>query len=236
MKKFCHFSSVTLGSFKSYSNTTELVNRKLDILHKTTDPNLDGDYLFVGFSPACLLIDRHFYIAEVEQDVVDFLTAKQAKFTRVDLDQVNDKSFDYTVALDEYYTFAESEQEQVSMIAQLSRVTKQRLITSLRDYKNQDFREKDFGTPIMIHNQQAKKIYLECHDHSPNCSQWHSLVYELLGDQCVLHGPYSRLPVYFKQLAKFSYDAGAQDFSVEKKLMYKGLIRKNFEHVISITY
>jgi hypothetical protein len=42
--------------------------------------------------------------------------------------------------------------------------------------------------------------------------------------------------MYFKQLAKFSMDAGASDFIVHKNLMYKSVIRKNYEHVISIRF
>jgi len=42
--------------------------------------------------------------------------------------------------------------------------------------------------------------------------------------------------MYFKQLAKFSLDNGASNFIVHKNLMYKGLVKKNYEHVISITF
>jgi hypothetical protein len=42
--------------------------------------------------------------------------------------------------------------------------------------------------------------------------------------------------MYFKQLAKFSTDAGAGGFSVHKNLMYKGLTSKGYEHVITIKF
>lgn len=236
MKNFKQLGSVLLKAFVSYSNPIELVNKKLDILNKTTDANFNGKYLFVGFSPACLQINREFYITEVEQDVLDFFNMKRLKYKYVDLKQVENKSFDYTVALDEFFTFAENEQAQQSNIDLLARLTKQRLVTSLRDYKNQDHRDKDFSTPVLITNHQQKTIFLECHDHTQGHAFWHSSVYELADGQATFYGPFARLPVYFKQLAKFSYDAGATNFLVEKKLMYKGLIRKNFEHVITITY
>ena len=50
------------------------------------------------------------------------------------------------------------------------------------------------------------------------------------------NGPYLRRALYFKQLAKFSHDAGAVGFNVHKNLMYKSLIKKNYEHVISIRF
>ena len=42
--------------------------------------------------------------------------------------------------------------------------------------------------------------------------------------------------MFFKQLAKFVYDAGAANFTVHKNLMYKSLIKKNYEHVISVQF
>ena len=49
-------------------------------------------------------------------------------------------------------------------------------------------------------------------------------------------GAFDRRTMYFKQLANFSAAVGAEDFVVHKNLMYKGLIRKNYEHVITITF
>jgi hypothetical protein len=42
--------------------------------------------------------------------------------------------------------------------------------------------------------------------------------------------------MYFKQMANFSITAGARQFYVHKNLMYKSLIKKNYEHVISISF
>jgi hypothetical protein len=42
--------------------------------------------------------------------------------------------------------------------------------------------------------------------------------------------------MFFKQCAKFSIDAGAQDFLIHKNIMYKSLIKKNYEHVISMRF
>jgi hypothetical protein len=49
-------------------------------------------------------------------------------------------------------------------------------------------------------------------------------------------GPFARRAMFFKQLAKFSHDAGAVGYNVHKNLMYKSLIKKNYEHVISIRF
>ena len=42
--------------------------------------------------------------------------------------------------------------------------------------------------------------------------------------------------MYFKQLANFSASSGAISFSVHKDLMYKGLTKRNYEHVITVKF
>jgi hypothetical protein len=61
-------------------------------------------------------------------------------------------------------------------------------------------------------------------------------VYQLQNESAVCRGLYSRRTLYFKQLAKFCKDYGAADFLVHKNLMYKSLIKKNYEHVISVRF
>jgi hypothetical protein len=61
-------------------------------------------------------------------------------------------------------------------------------------------------------------------------------VHEIADNKLITNGPYARRAMFFKQLAKFSADAGAVGFSVHKNLMYKSLIKKNYEHVISIRF
>jgi hypothetical protein len=52
----------------------------------------------------------------------------------------------------------------------------------------------------------------------------------------VAYGPFARRSMFFKQMANFSIAAGARQFYVHKNLMYKSLIKKNYEHVISISF
>ncbi|NBW58034.1 hypothetical protein EBR43_09720, partial [bacterium] len=57
-----------------------------------------------------------------------------------------------------------------------------------------------------------------------------------ISDHLETYGPFARRNMYFKQLAKFSMDAGAENFYVHKNLMYKSLIKKNYEHIITIKF
>ena len=67
-------------------------------------------------------------------------------------------------------------------------------------------------------------------------NSWNTTVHEIDNENLTVSGPFARRAVFFKQLAKFSADAGAVGFSVHKNLMYKSLIKKNYEHVISIRF
>jgi hypothetical protein len=78
---------------------------------------------------------------------------------------------------------------------------------------------------------------LEFHDQDlQDRNKWSTKVFEINNDQLLNVGPFARRAMFFKQLAKFSADAGAVGFSVHKNLMYKSLIKKNYEHVISIQF
>ena len=231
MSDYKKYNNVLLSAYQKYANTRDLVAKKQEILSKlATKP--DAKILFIGFNPLCLTVDN-FGIAEVDEPVIEFLREQGKTFSEVEL--TNTQPWDYVLAMDEYYTFAESDEEQQLKIRVLSQVTGTKLITTLRDYKNLNFRDKEFSMPVSVVNDINRTIYLEYHMHG-GTSHWDSMVYDLDGENNRLHGPYKRMPMYFKQLAKFSMDGGAKTFLVQKNMMWKGLIRRNFEHVISINY
>jgi hypothetical protein len=113
------------------------------------------------------------------------------------------------------------------------------VITTLRDYKNQDYRDREFSQPAVLRNADASMIFLEAHDADPaDRNAWSSRIYQITNpdSSLVTYGAFPRRAMYFKQLAKFSFDAGATNFLVHKNLMYKSLIKKNYEHVITIKF
>jgi hypothetical protein len=88
-----------------------------------------------------------------------------------------------------------------------------------------------------VRNSRDSKIFLEYHDYDYNDKNaWKTIVHEMTGLDIKVIGPFARRSMYFKQMAKFSIDAGAKEFYVHKNLMYKSLIKKNYEHVISISF
>ena len=113
------------------------------------------------------------------------------------------------------------------------------MISTVKDYKNQDYKEREFSQPGLIRNTSKNLIFLENHSWDlRDRSEWHTVVYQIdqSTNQLDTYGPFDRRTMYFKQLAKFSMDAGAVDFTVHKNLMYKSLLKKNYEHVVSIIF
>jgi hypothetical protein len=114
---------------------------------------------------------------------------------------------------------------------------KRLVITTLRDYKNQEFKDREFSIPAVIKNEDTTNVYLEYHDYDvTDRNAWCRVVYEVAGKTLVYNGPFECRNMYFKQCAKFGYDMGAKEFLIHKNIMYKSLIKKNYEHVISILF
>jgi len=239
MTSFTQYSNILLDGFISNLRSADVVSKKKSILDEIlTYYNLSRDsILFVGFSPWILSMgDTPFSITEVSDDVVAYLESQGCKFERVELYNMVPKSVSVVVAVDEYFTFADSDAEQRRLTEQLSAVARDLIVTTLRDYKNQDFREREFSQPIMIPGQDTNKIYLEYYSYEPYDKNALTSITYVIADQLTTYGPYDRRNMYFKQLAKFSIDAGANNFYVHKNLMYKSVIKKNYEHIITIKF
>ena len=103
--------------------------------------------------------------------------------------------------------------------------------------KNQDFKEREYSQPAIIKNNNTLTAFTEIHNwDTKDKNVWNTAVYQLSDMQSQCKGIFTRRSLFFKQLAKFSMDNGATDFLVHKNLMYKSLIKKNYEHGISICF
>ena len=196
--------------------------------------------LYVGFNPAVLVdATKNISITEISKEAQDYLHQAGVKFNYIPKDKLElyNKKFDSVIALDEYFTFANDDAEQRTKVVEICNLAVEYVITTCRDYKNQDFKDKEFSIPALIKNNQSNNIFLEFHDHVANDrNNWQTHTYQIVNNVLTANGPYARRAMFFKQLAKFSQDAGAAGFNVHKNLMYKSLIKKNYEHVISIRF
>jgi hypothetical protein len=198
--------------------------------------------LFVGFNPAMLhYTGQQIFATEISNEAAEFVKGKNVNLIVVPVNELSPQynKFDAVVAFDEYFTFAKTDIEQQDKVKLFSSLANDLVISTLKDYKNQDYKDREFSHPALVRNGNAKSILLESHDWDlKDKASWTTTVYQIEQETNTLNsfGPVSRRTMYFKQLAKFSLDAGATNFLVHKNLMYKGLTKKNYEHVISITF
>ena len=235
---FEKYSDILLEAYQSNARANEIAVKKTEILNDVFSyyDSLSSKILFVGFSPSLLkMTDKEIFVTQVSQTVRDFLKENKVEFTYVDFDKLDKKNFSIVVAADEYFTFAATDQEQRKQVVDLVSLATDLIITTLRDYKNQDFKEKDFSYPVMVRGDQGKKIFFEQYEYETNDKNAYLGTNYVVDDESVMVvGPFVRRAMYFKQLAKFSLDAGVKNFLVHKNLMHKSIIKKNYEHIISI--
>lgn len=235
---FDDYSECTLAAYQAHQRTQDLIEKKTALLKEIADYHDHelGRCLFLGFSPWLLSQKTPHALAEVTDTVTEFLDQCGSPYTLVDLGNISEK-FDTVVAADEYFTFASNEEIQRERLAQLAGMCQGLLITSLRDYKNVSQKDREFSIPACVRNSREFRLFLEFHEQdASNKNAWNSRVYEVNDTTCRLYGPFQRKAMFFKQLAKFCYDAGATEFVVHKNIMYKSLVRKNYEHVISAMF
>lgn len=236
-EQFAKYSDIIFSAYTNSSRQTELVEKKREILTEVIEYyNLKPtNILFIGFNPCISSFSNDTYFTAVSSNTRSYLIQQGSYF--IEETDLKDRKFDIVVALDEFLTFANTDIEQKDLINFLSEITKKCIITTLRDYKNQDFRDKEFSNPIILRDQANKKIYLEHYDYSLyDRNSCLATNYIISDDSVDIIGPFARRNLFFKQLAKFSLDAGASSFLIHKNLMHKNIIKKNYEHLITIKF
>jgi hypothetical protein len=241
LTQFQDYTEVSRQAADSCAKLGSVVERKQE-LFDTVSKNINQtpeSILFIGFSPAILSNKYNkVFVTAISKETKLFLDAKSVKYTYIDADDLGNyqKAFDWVIAIDEFLTFANNDAEQKTSIGFLIQLCKQTIVTSLRDYKNQPYKDKEFSFPLATYDNNDSTLYLEHHKYDfVEKSKWETQVYEITGSNLSVNGPFNRYAMYFKQLAKVSSDLGATGFKVHKNLMYKSLIRKNYEHVITVS-
>lgn len=239
---YATYTNISASALEFNPRSRDIVAKKQEIIssiatHYSHNPT---NILFVGFSGLILGVNyKQIFVTHITEDSLKFLDSQGIAYTYIDPKDLPNhrKQFSWVVASDEFLTFAKTEDDQRQGVELLTSLAKDLVVTTLRDYKNQDFKDREFSQPLAVHNHNEHKIFLEYHNYDFNDkNSWTTTVYEMQGTTSQMYGPFSRRAMFFKQMAKFSLDAGAKNFLVHKNLMYKSLIKKNYEHVISISF
>jgi len=188
--------------------------------------------LFTHFNPIVLLLEQHYDCVVVGDQSVKY--AFQSSSTFIDhIAQIKDTA-DITIALDEYFTFATTENDQRNLLSDIQKVTSGYLITSLQDYKNNAPHKRNhvesgvYGDSIIVEQSQIDKN---------NKQNWQTHIYFIENNRdLTVVGPLDRRTMYFKQLAKYSSDLGGSDYVIQKNMLYRGFFKKNYEHIITVQF
>ena len=218
---------------------TDLVDKKVHVIQEVLHYYNLGltSVLFVGFNPAMLSIPFKTVSATgISDDSKQWINENSSNSIEfVDITNT-DRVWDIVVACDEFFTFATTDLAQQESIKKICSLASEVVISTLKDYKNLDFKDKEFSLPSVMRGQNGFLTFTEFHEWDyKERGVWQSRVF-VNGAESKTFGPYPRRTMYFKQLAKFSIDAGADSFLVHRNLMYKSLIKKNYEHVVSIRF
>lgn len=237
--EFTGISPAILAAFNAYQRKDDLVERKYQLLQSvlTANNSVGGSILFLGFDP-WILADwkpRQIFVGLITDDVAKYLDDNDVSYTRLHDDEIlNTIPFDVVVAADEFLTYADDNQR--DLVNLMSELANELFITTLRDYKNQTSQARDFSLPTVIKNDENFSVFQEYHNYDYKAkSHWVSYIYEN-GANINTYGGFKRQPMFFKQLAKFAYDAGAVNFTIHRDLMFKSLLKKNYEHLISVSF
>ncbi len=239
---FENYSDCIFNAFLLHAKQSEVIKRKNEILNGVSEYyNFSAEsVLYIGFNPVIMNnSSKTIYVTAISQKVQNFLLKNKIAFTYIPENDLKNyyKHFDIVIALDEYFTFSSSDQEQKDKVTNICNITKEYIVTTCKDYKNQDFKDKEFSLPALIRGNSEIGIFIEFHDQNlNNRNAWSTKVFEIHNDSLTVFGGFERRALFFKQLAKFTADSGAVNFVVHKNLMYKSLIKKNYEHVISIQF
>ena len=219
------------------SRWLEQAQAKFDILDKLF-VNLDispNTILLTSFNPIVILLENHYDCIVVADQSLKYAWQSKSEF----VDNIKDlkEKFDVCLALDEYFTYVETEQEQRTLLEDIKAVTDGYLITTLQDYKNSAPHKRSQVDTIATYGTSESIILDQNILDKNNRQNWKNYIYyiENHSDLTVL-GPENRRTMYFKQLAKYSSDLNGSDYVIQKNLLYRGFFKKNYEHIITLRF
>lgn len=188
--------------------------------------------LFTHFNPIVLLLEKSHNCIVVGEQSVKY--AYQSSSTFIDSIGQITQLVDVTIAFDEYFTFATTENDQRQLLSDIKAVTRGYLVTSLQDYKNNAPHKRNhvesgvYGNTIILEQSQTDKN---------NKQNWQNNIYFIENNRdLTVIGPTERRTMYFKQLAKYSSDLGGTEYVVQNNMLYRGFFKKNYEHIITVKF
>lgn len=241
--QFCEYSDISFRAFVNSVKQADITTRKKGIIDSvlSTYEFPIKTLLCVGFNPAVMHMHDSIQVTftQVDTRAAQWIQQMRAGTQVIDWQDLlpGQTTYDLIIAVDEFLTFAETDIDQQTNLAKLCTLCSGIMITTLRDYKNMDFKDREFSAPALIRTPTDPLIFLEHHEYDPtDHNSWSRTVYEIQNTKLIKYGKFFCRNMFFKQCAKFSIDAGARNFLVHNNIMYKSMLKKNYEHVISMRF
>ena len=153
----------------------------------------------------------------------------------IDNQPIEGKQYDTILALDEYFTYFTSEENQRDEIANISKLVAPGgvMLTSMRDYRNNPVHKRFMGDTSYININGSHHVVIEINTPNSEHNQiWHQLNFVIKdGESAISYEIGDRRTLYFKQLAKYCKDAGSKQFGVIKENFWKAPWRRTTEHI-----
>jgi hypothetical protein len=215
----------------------EQAQAKFDIIDKLFS-SLDispRTILLTSFNPIIILLESHYDCIVIADQSLKYSWQSNSRF----VDSIKDikEKVDVCLALDEYFTYAETEQNQRDLLENIKAVTNGYVVTTLQDYKNNAPHKRNQVETITTHGTTELIILDQNILDKNNRQNWKNYIYYIENhkDLTVL-GPETRRTMYFKQLAKYSSDLNGSDYVIQRNLLYRGFFKKNYEHIITLRF
>jgi len=216
---------------------TEQAEAKAALLLKVIESldEVPETIVFPSFNPVVLCLEKTYDCTVVADQSVKHYWNSSSNF--IDDLSLLTKPADLCLALDEYLTYAETEQDQRDRLDQLKNSTNGWLITTCQDYKNTAPHKRSQAENTTHFNNSEYIVIDQTNWDKNNRQNWQNYIYMIKDnhDLTVL-GPEMRRTMYFKQLAKYSSDIDGTNYMIQKNLLYRGFFKKHYEHIISVRF
>ncbi len=145
------------------------------------------------------------------------------------------QKYDTVLALDEYFTYSDSEQSQRTTIENSVKMLCSGgvLLASIRDYRNNPVHKRNLGDCSYINISSKHYVIVEINQpDAANSQSWAQTNFVIENDDAATaYELGNRRTLYFKQLAKYCNDAGCKQFGILKEHFWKSPWRRSFEHI-----
>jgi hypothetical protein len=153
----------------------------------------------------------------------------------LNVDYTPNKKYDTVLALDEFFTRADSESEQKKIIEDTIKLIAPGgiILASVRDYRNNPVHKRNLGDSSYININNTHYVVVEINQpDSTNNQAWHQTNFVIENDNsATAYELGNRRTLYFKQLAKYCNDAGCNQFGVLKEHFWKSPWKRSMEHI-----